>query len=73
MVFNLWGSTEQQASWVWHRGSLVVGMVLPGYGPLSIEEALLCPLEVRSEAGPQQAAPAHISMRQQGEGAQLAP
>ena len=41
MVSNLWGPAEQQASWVWPWGGLVVGMMLPGYGPLSVEEALL--------------------------------
>ena len=69
----LGGSTEKQAAWMWEGRSLVVGVVLSGPGPLAVVQALLCPLEVGDDYGPQRARPAHVSVRQQGEGAQLAP
>lgn len=47
--------------------------MLPGDGPLAVVHTLLCPLEVVSDQGPQRAAPGHVCVRQQGEGAQLAP
>lgn len=73
-VFSyLWGSAEQQAPWVRHKWSLVVGVMLPGDGPLAVVQALLCPLLVVSDRRPEGAAPGHVRMRQQGEGAQLTP
>ena len=58
---------------MWHRWSLVIGVMLPGDGPLAVVGALLRPLQVVSDKRPQRAAPPHICMRQQGEGAQLTP
>lgn len=48
-------------------------MVLPGDGPLAVVGALLRPLQVGGDEGPQRAAPGHVCVGQQGEGAQLAP
>lgn len=58
---------------MWHRWSFVIGVMLPGDGPLAVVNALLRPLQVVSDEGPQGAAPGYICMRQQGEGAQLTP
>lgn len=58
---------------MWHRWCFIIGVMLPGDGPLAVVHALLCPLQVRSDKGPQRAAPGHVCMRQQGEGAQLTP
>lgn len=49
----------------------MIGVMLPGDGPLAVVHALLCPLQVVSDKGPQWAVPGHIRMRQQREGAQL--
>lgn len=73
MLWHLWGSAEQQASWMRLRRGFVVGVMLPGNRPLAVVRALLRPLQVVSDQGPDWAAPGYIGMRQQGEGAQLTP
>lgn len=58
---------------MWHRWSFVVGVVLPGDGPLAVVHALIGPLQVGGDEGPQRAAPRHVCVRQQRGGAQLTP
>ena len=73
MFCYLWGSSEQQAPGMWHRWCFIISMMLSGNGPLAVVHALLCPLQVVSDEGPQRTAPGDIRMRQQREGAQLTP
>lgn len=58
---------------MWHRWSFVIGVMLPGDSPLAVVHALLSPLHVVSNRGPKWAAPGHVGMRQQGDGAQVTP
>lgn len=67
----LWGPAEKQAAWMRRRWGFIISVMLPCNGPLAVVHALLCPLQVLSDRWPQRAAPGHIGMRQQREGAQL--
>lgn len=46
--------------------------MLPSNSPLAVIHALLRPLQVVSENGPQRTAPGHVCVGQEGDGAQLA-
>ena len=72
-LVNLRGATEQQTSRMRCSWGFVVSVMLSGSGPLAVVRALLCPLQVGSNNGPQRAAPGHVRVRQQREGAQLSP
>lgn len=72
-ICYLWGSTEQQASWMRHRRRFIISMMLPRDGPLAVVHALLRPLQGVSDNGPQRTAPGHVCVREQRGGAQLTP